>query len=165
MHITVRLALAAALAGCTSASGNSVTGPQNNGNGQNGGNVTAAITATVNGAAWASTALVNTSYIANNQQLTFTGSDGRTEVMVSVARILGTGTYSVAYNNVQGSSAIVSNVTDGWNTFLPGGSGSVNITTWSTHHAIGTFAFTGVPAVKGTTGNMPVTNGKFDVTF
>ena len=167
MRYSLYLALAAVLAGCTTGGSNSVTGPQNNGNGsgQNGGSVSAAITATVNGAAWASSALVNTSYIANNQQLTFIGSNAETEVMVSVARILGTGTYSVSYNNVNGSSAIVSNVTQGWNTYLPGGTGSVNITTWTAHHAVGTFAFTAVPAVKGTAGNMPVINGKFDVTF
>ncbi len=97
--------------------------------------------------------------------MTFTGFDGAIIVMVSVAHVTAPGTFSLAYLNVQGSSAMVSTATEGWDTFFSGGAGSVTFTTFTTHHAVGTFSFVAVPGIAGTTGNMPVTNGKFDVTF
>jgi hypothetical protein len=125
---------------------------------------TATITAQVNGEAFSGITLQAT---YQNQSLAITGFDPKSgQITLNVYKVTGPGIYSVAYQNPEGSSAIYASSTgQGSNTFLPGGTGSVNITTLTAAEAVGTFSFD-APSATGSSGSTThVTNGRFDVSF
>jgi hypothetical protein len=122
----------------------------------------ASVTAQVNGASWSSV-VDHSSY--QSQILSITAIDAKGTIITIGVKATASGTYSVAYQNSDGSSAIFSNASQGWNTFLPGGTGSVTINTLSSTRATGTFSFDGAPATGSSSGTIHVTNGQFNVTL
>lgn len=139
---------------CGGSSSKSINGPNPS---------SAPMSATIDGAAWSS-ALPQAIY--NGSILSVAGLN--TALTTSVSFAIATtapGTYSVALGNVIGGNAIVVEGSKGWGSALAGGTGSVTLTTLTTHHVVGTFAFDAVPASGGATGTVHVTNGRFDVTF
>lgn len=123
----------------------------------------AAITAQVNGATWKGIT-VQATY--QNQSLSITGFDPQVgQITLNIYKVTGPGTYSLAYLNSDGSSAIYADSTgQGSNTFLPGGTGSVTITTLTSTEAAGTFSFDASSA-GGSGGTTHVTSGYFDVSL
>lgn len=142
-------------AACGGSSSSSITGTNNNSS--------APMSATIDGAAW-STPVPQGVY--RNSILSIAGIDlGITASVGFAVAATKTGTYSVAYGNSAGGSATITKTGKGWGSALPGGTGSVTITTLTANHAVGTFVFDAVPASGGATGTVHVTDGKFDVTF
>jgi hypothetical protein len=75
------------------------------------------------------------------------------------------GTYSRAFGNNNGGIATYTKNGQGWGSGVPGGSGSVTLTTLTANHVVGTFSFNAAPSNGGATGTIQVTNGKFDIAF
>ena len=124
----------------------------------------AAISAQIDGVAWSSSATSSASY--HNQFLSIFGVDSNGRgITFGLGMVTGPGTYSLAYLNLNGSSAIVTDSSGyGWNTALPpGGTGSITITTLTSTWVAGTFSFDAVPAAGGATGTIHVTYGQFNL--
>jgi hypothetical protein len=79
--------------------------------------------------------------------------------------ISGFGTYSLTYLNSSGSSAIISNSESGWDTFLPGGTGSITFTTLDENRVVGTFEFVASPGSGTATELIEVADGQFNIEF
>lgn len=149
MRILGTLAIALALTACKSDSPTDTN--FDNGNGT--------YTAKVNGQTW-SADVVEALYIGT--VLSVSGSDNNVVITVSVAT-QGTGTYDLSAGSAAG---VVTEGSDSWYAVGLGGSGSVTITSLTSHSAKGTFQFTGGPVPgAGTTGTRSVTQGAFDVKF
>jgi hypothetical protein len=125
----------------------------------------AAMTATVNGQAWNGQFKISASW--KNQFLSMVVFDGSSATITfGIGNVSAPGTYSLAFGNPQGSSAIYTNgAGQGWGTAFQGGSGSIVITNITAGGAAGTFSFDAVPATGGGGGTIHVTNGQFDLTF
>jgi hypothetical protein len=86
-------------------------------------------------------------------------------VSIGMAGVVGPGTYSVAWLNPTGNSLIVGASTgNGWGTFVPGGTGSVVITTLTASRLVGSFTADAIPSGNGTV-PLLVRNGQFDLTY
>ena len=122
------------------------------------------LSATIDGKAWASTV---PAVIYRNNLVSVAGIDLALTASVSFGfGATGPGTFSLAPGNlVGGTGIIVKSNSQSWATALAGGSGSVTLTTLTTNHIVGTFAFDAVPSGGGATGTVHVTSGKFDITF
>ena len=143
---------------CGGDSSNSVTGTNNTGTG-----ATGPMSATVNGASWVSAA---PAVIYSNSIVSIAGieiSSGTTIAFASF--VTGPGTYSLSAGSSTFGLANVTKGGQGWTTSATGGSGTLVLTTLTTTHVVGTFAFDAVAQSGGATGTMHVTNGKFDITF
>jgi len=139
--------------------GSSSTSPNNNGSNNSAG----PLSATINGKAWSSQ-FPTASY--HGSILAVAGLDNGLTASVTLAlTVAAPGTFSVSSgNNVFGNGGYSTPV-GGWATALPGGTGTVTVTTLTSNHVAGTFAFDAVPATTGATGTVHITNGKFDITF
>ncbi len=125
---------------------------------------TSSLSATIGSTNWSAAGTPAVS--VKNNILALAGLDLNNSVSFAIAQFAGVGTYSVAYLNTPGSSAIVANAAgQGWDTYLPGGTGTITFTTSTSNHVVGTFSFDAPAASGGATGTSHVTNGKFDVTF
>jgi hypothetical protein len=123
-----------------------------------------AFTAEVGGKPWSSSRHL-VSY--QNQFLGITGFDtAGSAITFGLGQVAGPGTYSLDYLNVNGSSAIMANSSgQGWNTFMPGGTGSITIETLTAHRVAGTFSFGAAATTGGAAGTLNVASGKFDLTY
>ncbi|HEY4100364.1 MAG TPA: hypothetical protein VGM20_05765 [Gemmatimonadales bacterium] len=145
-------------AGCSSS--DSTTGPGGGGGPQ--GNF--GMSATINGQAWAAAA--KPSVAVSNGIFAMAGLNLTYGISMAVVQATGPGTYSLTYLNTPGSSGIVASGTGGgWDTYAPGGSGSVTFTTFTSNHVVGTFSMVAAAVSGGATGTLTVTNGAFDVTY
>jgi len=122
-------------------------------------------TATVNGAAWGALGQVIVRRLTNTS-LTIAATS--TTYVVNLVALNVTGPTTVTLNGAptNGSFGSISSTAGGWNSGNTGGTGSIVITTLTSNHVVGTFAFDGPPtAGTGATSTIHVTNGKFDLTF
>jgi hypothetical protein len=120
------------------------------------------MSARVDGAAW-SAAEPRATY-ANNF-LHISGFGTTYLITMGVAEVTGPGTYSLTYLNSSGSSAIISNSESGWDTFLPGGTGSITFTTLDENRVVGTFEFVASPGSGTATELIEVADGQFNIEF
>jgi hypothetical protein len=126
-------------------------------------NTPAPLSATIDGAAWSSH-LPSASY--TNNLVVVAGVDNAITTTVTFGfGATAPGTYAVGFGNPNAGTGIIVKGGKSWGTSLQGGTGSVTLTTLTTHHLVGTFTFNAVPAGGGATGTSVVTNGKFDITF
>ena len=146
------------LASCGGGGGDS-TGPGGSSSG------TAAITATIDGAAWSSSRASAAVY--QGQILTFNGTDGTTTVSLVVSPVTGPGTFTLSTLNNVASNGLVVRGSQGWTSYAPGGTGTLTVTTLTTTRATGTFEFVAMPGAgtAASVGARRVTAGRFDVTF
>jgi hypothetical protein len=146
-----------------------VTG-ENNGNGNGSGNTSCStkFSATVNGSAWCALSTAS-NYYANQQQVVIAGSGlvgggAAWALTLSTSGVTAAGTYSLTSTSPLRFAVAGSSTGIGYSTTGPGSSGSITFTTFTTTHVVGTYSFTAV-ATSGGSGNVVVTNGKFDVTL
>jgi hypothetical protein len=87
-------------------------------------------------------------------------------LVLTIGNATGAGTHSLnATAGGDGSNLVVgSSTTAGWSTGFSGGTGTVTITSLTANRIVGTFTATAVPS-QGSTSNLVITNGKFDITF
>jgi uncharacterized protein DUF6252 len=152
-------ALALAAAGCGGGNG---TGPNQNGTLPGDGGITASI----NGTAWRSSKIGDR--VTHNGQIYVIGSINLPYTLTVSVFATRTGTFGMQDLNVAtggGSTATIVNAGSGWATGLPGGSGTLNITTLTANRIAGTFSFDAVPASGAASGKMQVRNGAFDLTY
>ncbi|HTY82456.1 MAG TPA: hypothetical protein VMB24_06700, partial [Dehalococcoidales bacterium] len=125
----------------------------------------APMTALVNGKSWVGAYKISASY--QNNFLSMVVFDGQSATInFGIGGVTGPGTYSLAYGNAGGSSAIYSNgLGQGWGTAFSGGAGSITISQLTSNGVFGTFSFDAVPATGGATGTIQVTNGQFNIVF
>jgi hypothetical protein len=157
MRRIVRMSVVSLLvaAACGGSGSPSITGTNNNSSGP--------MSAIIDGQAWATPA-PQAGY--KNNIVSVAGIDlGLTASVSFASAVSGPGTYSLSYGNQLAGSGGVSKVGKGWTSGLPGGTGTLTLTTLTANHVAGTFAFDAVAASGGATGTVHVTNGKFDVTF
>jgi hypothetical protein len=122
-------------------------------------------TASINGTAWSAIAKVIVSR-PTSTSLTLFATSTTYAVNIVVLNVSGPGTFSLNSAPSNGNQAAISSTAGGWNSGNTGGTGSVVITTLTSSHVVGTFAFEGQPTSgTGATGTIHVTNGKFDLTF
>jgi hypothetical protein len=155
MRMLVLVAAAAVVAvGCGGSDSSGLTGTSNNG----------PMTAKVDGSAWVAIAPA-ASY--KNNILAIVGIDlgsGAT-IEVGSAAVTHTGTYSLAFSNLNAGTAILTQAGKSWSSSNQGGTGNLVITTLTTNHVVATFTFDAPPQTGGATGVRHVTNGKIDLTF
>ncbi len=122
-----------------------------------------AVTGTANGGPWCGSGFVRASH--SNGFFSLAAFDATAgAITFGLGQVTGPGTYSVTYLNPNGSSVIVATpLGQGWNTFLPGGTGTVTIDVLTATRAAGTFSFEAVGATGGASGKFVLTDGKFDV--
>ena len=145
---------AAAALGC----GGSSTGP-----GGNNGLANDPLSAVINGVQWGSP-VPSASY--SNQILSIAGTDlGITWTIVFGVRTQAAGTFPFGIVNPGVATATLTSGGKSWTTSAQGASGTLTITTLTSNRVAGTFNLTAVPSGAGATGNVTVTNGKFDVSF
>jgi hypothetical protein len=157
MHRIARTFVVAVLivAACGGSNSSSVTGTNNNASGP--------MSAIIDGQAWASPV---PQAVYKGNILSVAGIDlGITASVSFASSVSGTGTYSLSYGNQLAGSGGVSKTGRGWTSGLPGGTGTLTLTTLTANHVAGTFAFDAVAATGGATGTIHVTGGKFDITF
>ena len=152
-------ALAALASGC---GGDSGTNP---------GPGSAAMTASIDGAAWAADENLASAqavpgvpgaYIVQGSHI-LAGSDALSVLML-LYNIAGPGTYPLGTGlTVIGGSAQVTTAAEGWITPLSGAAGTVEITALTPTRIAGTFSYTADAAVGGATGSRTVTGGQFDL--
>ena len=120
------------------------------------------MSASIEGTEWHATGVYVT---PTATAITLQGSNEASNAALSMAiAATGPGTYQL----VPGSaSAAYVGITTGqvWSTIGDGASGSIVITAFENRHIAGTFNFTAVPSMGGATGNVHVTDGKFDFTY
>ena len=147
------LAVGAALAVAGCGGSDSVTGT----------NTSAAMTASIDGQAWAS-AVPAVSY--KNNILAIVGIDigFGTTIEVGSASVARAGTYSLAFANLNAGTAIISQAGKSWSSTAQGGTGSLVVTTISANHVAATFSFDAPAFTGGATGTKHVT-GKVDANF
>jgi hypothetical protein len=132
--------------------------------------VSSPMSAVIAGSAWNSLPQVGVTYIPSGNFLSVNGTDtsgtpnsSTRTIGITVSSIPGPGTYSIN----QGNQAQVTQGNQTWQAGgNSGGSGTIVVTSLSTHRVAGTFSF-GANAVAGTgaTGTKSVTNGVFDVSY
>jgi len=165
------LALAAAVAVTLSAcGGDGGTGPDGGGGSGN------SMAATVGGQPFSPPKLtVVGTYNAGAGLFNVTGSHTTngvtTQVSINLMNVNGPGTYTLSPNfagqfgqvtQVQGIGSSLSS----WSTVLAPGNGEVELTTFTSERAVGTFHFVGQAAPNtNASGQMNVTSGSFDVKF
>jgi hypothetical protein len=121
------------------------------------------LSATIDGSAWGSPA---PSATYRNSIVSIAGIDaGLTSAVALAVAATAPGTFSLAFGNNTGGFATISRSGKGWTSGVQGGAGSVTITTLTSNHVVGTFAFDAPPATGGASGTVHVTNGKFNITF
>lgn len=141
---------------CGGSSSTTPTGNNNN-------NSSGPMSATIDGAAWASQA---PSASWKNNLVVLAGIDNALTTTVTIGFGATTpGTYSIGFANNFGGTGIVIKSGKSWGTSLQGGTGSVTLTTLTANHMVGTFSFSAVASGGGATGTSVATNGKFDITF
>jgi len=152
-----RAVLSAALLSVISCGGSS-TGPDSGSN-----SCATPLSATVNGVAWCSPlpqAVVSKSIVS------IAGFDtGITSSVAFAFAATAPGTYSLTFGTSGAGSGTYVRGGQGWSSGLAGGTGSVTITTLTSNHLVGTFAFDAVPSNGGATGTIHVANGKFDMSY
>lgn len=164
------LCLPAALAAC--GGGGSTTGP-------GGTTGSAAVTATIDGTAFASTTVQVTGGGSGANQVPgvltivasqIAGASNYTTLTLSLGYIAGTGVYPLGVNagTTAGGSGLVyvsQGATFGtWSTNFTGSAGSVTVTSLTATRITGTFQYTAPPqSFSQTTGTRVVTNGAFNV--
>lgn len=120
------------------------------------------MSATIEGTEWHATGVFVT---PSETAITLQGTNEASNAALSMAiTATGPGTYQVVPGS--GSAAYVG-ITTGqvWSTLGDGASGSIVVTTFANRHITGTFNFTAVPSSGGATGNVHVTDGKFDLSY
>lgn len=158
------LAAAAGLIGCGGGGGGNgnPTGPPL------GGATNGTFTATIGGANWGAIGQVAVNRSGNLIGLAGTGFAGGTTyaLVLTIGGATGPGTHSLnATAGGDGSNLVVgSSTTAGWSTGFSGGTGTVTVTSLTANRIVGTFTATAVPS-QGSTSNLVITNGKFDITF
>ena len=120
------------------------------------------MSATIEGTEWHATGVLVT---PTETAITLGASNEASNAALSIA-INGTapGTYPLGPGSA--SSGFVG-ITTGqvWSTLGDGASGTIVVTTFANRHIAGTFNFTAVPSMGGATGNVHVTDGKFDFNY
>ena len=157
------LAPAVLAGGCGGGDGDDGTGPD-------GGGGAAAVTASIDGKAFASNTPAGLDratlsapglYILVANQTSGTAS---TSLTMTLYNIRGPGTYPLGVNaTTYGGTALLVESARGWSTPLSGVAGTVTLTEVSTTKLVGTFSFTATALSGGATGTRTVTNGRFDL--
>lgn len=119
--------------------------------------------ATVDGNTFTGSLSVTALKSADTLLITAVGSNTR-QIAIRLAGVTASGAVAVG----PGSASYVqfSQATQQWVSNLAGGAGTVNLTTFTTTHATGTFTVTGAAlTTSGATGTKAVTSGSFDVSY
>jgi hypothetical protein len=162
MTRTTRGFLLCALLALSACGDDDGTGPNNN---------AGTVNATVGGVAFSGTLAQAATYsngvlaIAATQS---TGGSNVNQINITMNGVNGTGTFPLGGSSVnQGIYTEVANFQAKiWTASLPGGTGSVQLTTLTPTRAAGTFTATLQPTTNtGATGTKSVTSGTFDVTI
>ena len=129
-------------------------------------NLGSKVTGTIGGAfsAAAATATI-TNAGGSNPVFTLVANNSVRSVTISLANMVGPGTYTLSSTTPVrsiGVSGVGGNLLATWATQLPGGGGSVTISSVTTTRIMGTFTATLVPLGGGATGNLAI-NGTFDM--
>lgn len=123
--------------------------------------------ATINGTAWSAIGRVAVNKTSTTNDPLVAIAAGSTTYTISsfgIGPVTGPGTFSLNFQ--QPAVAVIQAATgQGWTTAVPGGTGTITITTYSANRIAGTFSFDAVPFTGGATGVVHVTNGAFDITF
>lgn len=131
------------------------------GDGPEGPNGSANMTAQVDGEEWRG--MANAARSAGGVY-TITGADGTDGLSIQLYNIPSTGTYPLGINATGfGGTGIVSQPGAGWGTPLDGLSGSITITTLTDTRIVGTFHYTATPLNGSAVGTKDVTDGEFDL--
>lgn len=121
------------------------------------------VTATVGGTDFTGSLAVTAKRESNNLTIGAVGANGR-QIAITLLNVTATGAVPVG----AGSASFVqyAESSQQWLSNLTGGTGTVNLTTYTSTHATGTFSIT-APAfgTSGATGTKTVTNGSFDVSY
>jgi hypothetical protein len=131
-------------------------------NGSN--NSGAAMSATIDGTAWSAPSPA-ASY--QDTRVTIVGADVALTNSITMSFVAATtGTYSFALSSTSSAVAILTKNkgAQGFSTAAQTGGGSVTVTTLTSHHLVGTFAFDAV-GNPASLGMAHVTSGKFDISF
>ncbi|MEZ5065922.1 MAG: hypothetical protein R3B81_14405 [bacterium] len=146
--------LAAILAVTAGCNGSSTTGPT--GPGPSGGT----FTATVDGVDWTASFA---SAVRQSGVVVLNGSDS---AGFSIQVIFSEGSSSpIPIDDTLQANGVVNEGTGYWDTTMPGGIGTVNVTELTTAEVRGTFSFTTGVAGGETPAVREITNGTFDVSF
>jgi len=122
-------------------------------------------TASINGSAWGALGKVIVSRPTANS-IAFFATSTTYALSIALPNVPGPGTFSLNNSVTSGNQASISSLSGGWNSGSANAGGNVVITTLTSNHVVGTFAFDGAPtAGTGATTTIHVTNGKFDLTF
>ncbi len=117
----------------------------------------------MNGAAWCSPL---PQVVSSKSIVSIAGFDSGITSSIGIAVVATSpGTYSLTFGNSIAGSATYAKAGQGWSTGLSGGTGSFTITTLTSNHIVGTFAFDAVASNGGAQGTIHVTNGQMDITF
>ena len=146
-------------------------GGGNSGNGNptglpTGGATNGTFSATIGGASWHAIGQVAVTRQGNLIGLAGTGSGGSVTyaLVLTIGNATGPGTHSLNAANDGSNLVIGSSTTAGWSTGFSGGTGTVTITSLTANRIVGTFSGTAVPS-QGSTSNLVITSGTFDITF
>ncbi len=126
------------------------------------GRITGTISATVDGVAWRGA--VNAFATTAGGLTSLVGQDTNTRQITIVLIGGGVGTHSLTFPT-NGSHANIQFGGQVWDTLLPGGTGSVVITSQTASRVTGTFFFTAQPGLGNNGTRSEVTNGTFDLGF
>ncbi|MEP6834945.1 MAG: DUF6252 family protein [Gemmatimonas sp.] len=130
-------------------------------------NTTGPMSATIGGAPWtanSATALGTSNLIVLNGTRLTTPNYTLSFTLNNVATA---GVYPLGVNvmMIGGTVTASSPTLGGWGTPLTGTAGEINITTLTATRIAGSFSFTAAPLTGGSTSNLSVTSGTFDVPF
>ena len=147
------------VAGCGGSDSSSITGTNTNGTGTT---TNGAITATLDGAAWAG---VSAAVVYQSSIISFAGTQVSNLTTISVAsgNVTGPGTYPLTYSNSNFGLGMITTQSTAWSTAQAGGTGTLVITTLTANHLTATFSFDAPQQGGGTVRH--VTNGKIDTSF
>jgi len=154
--------------------GGDTTSPSGGNQNPGGSTGTSQMTATINGQAFAASAIggvvaaqidaTSGGYLVAGLEITGAGR----AITFTLNGISGPGTYPLGVDGVSvagGFGSVTVNSSNLWNTGLTGGSGTITITSLTTKHIAGSFTFTASAASGTATGTQSVTNGSFDAAF
>lgn len=127
------------------------------------------MSATIDGVSWSAAASLSAAAYVAPGAFTISGSNvpqsgTARAISMSLLNVPGPGTYRLGTGaNVPGGTAVTVVGSSSWGTPLSGNAGTLVITTLTQSRIAGTFSFVGESVQGGATGELPVTNGAFDM--
>jgi hypothetical protein len=118
------------------------------------------MTASINGSAW--TATITKRAFRTADLVTIQGQDNANRIITIVVRASATGSFPLTVANGLGHNASYTVGASNWSTALINGTGSINFTTLSATQVVGSFSFTAISPVAGTS-PVQVATGQFDL--